>query len=222
MPLDLNILGEGVYTPREVARLVGSTPQDILRWTRGSGPNPPLWNAYYQPLDDSTELSFLDLVELRVVRALRSAGLSMQSIRFAIKYAKERYGIERPLSTAGFRTDGADILINALEDDGEYLSLSKKNPGQKVFSKVVNQSLVDLEYEHNQVVRWRPHFASGVVIDPSRYFGDPLLDEFGISTRVIFEELPAIGSPRKIAELYEIPEDAVRNAIRFEERLDKQ
>ncbi|MCK0168231.1 helix-turn-helix domain-containing protein [Jannaschia sp. S6380] len=221
MPLDINILGEGVYTPREVARLIGSTPQDVLRWTRGSGPNPPLWNAYYQPLDDTTELSFLDLIELRVVKALRAAGLSMQSIRFAINLAKERYGISRPLSTAGFRTDGAEILIDAIENDGEYLSLSKKNPGQKVFSKVVGQSLVDLEYDGDQVARWRPGFASGVVVDPKRYFGDPLLDDFGISTKVISDEFELTGSVQKLSDLYEIPEKAVRNAINFEEALEK-
>jgi hypothetical protein len=52
MALDNKILGLGVYTPREAARLVGTDPQQVLRWTRGSGPNEPLWNAHYQFLDD--------------------------------------------------------------------------------------------------------------------------------------------------------------------------
>jgi len=49
VPLDDSIFGEGIYTPREAARLVGGTPQEVLRWTRGSGTSEPLWNAYYQP-----------------------------------------------------------------------------------------------------------------------------------------------------------------------------
>lgn len=222
MPLDLTILGEGVYSPREAARLIGSTPQEVLRWTRGSGPNEPLWHAYYQAIDDASELSFSDLIELRVVKAFRRAGLSLQSIRFAIGFAQEKFNVERPLSTLGFKTDGEEILTDALEKDGEYVSLSKKNPGQKVFSDIVDQSLVDLEYEDDHVARWRPKFASGVVIDPRRYFGDPLLDEFGISTRKLFEEFVEFDDSSYLARVYEIPEQDIRNAIQFEKTLDQR
>lgn len=222
MPLDLTILGEGVYSPREAARLIGSTPQEVLRWTRGNGPNEPLWNAYYQAIDDASDLSFADLIELRVVKAFRHAGLSLQSIRFAIGFAQDKFDVERPLSTLGFKTDGEEILIDALEKDGEYVSLSKKNAGQKVFSEIVDQSLVDLEYEDDHVARWRPKFASGVVIDPRRYFGDPLLDEFGISTRTLFDEFLEFNDIDYLARVYEIPERDIKNAIYFEETLDKQ
>jgi len=92
MPLDLSILGQGVYTPREVARLIGATPQEIIRWTRGSGPSDPLWKGYYQEIDDSAELSFADLIEVRVVKSLRNAKVSMQAIRFAIQLASGKYG----------------------------------------------------------------------------------------------------------------------------------
>ncbi|MEM9584127.1 MAG: hypothetical protein AAGA08_13535 [Pseudomonadota bacterium] len=221
MALDLTILGEGVYSPREAARLIGSTPREVLRWTRGSGPNEPLWNAYYQAIDDASELSFADLIELRVVKAFRHAGLSLQSIRFAIDFAQEKFNVERPLSSLGFKTDGEEILTDALEKDGEYVSLSKKRAGQKVFSEIVKQSLVDLEYEDNHVARWRPNFASGVVIDPRRYFGDPLLDEFGISTRTLFSEFSEFENVSYLSKIYEIPESSIENAIHFEQALDK-
>ena len=71
MPLDGAILGEGIYIPRQAARLLGATAQDVLRWTRGSGPVDPLWKAHYQFLDDTAEVSFQDLMDLRIVRALR-------------------------------------------------------------------------------------------------------------------------------------------------------
>lgn len=222
MPLDLTILGEGVYSPREAARLIGSTPQEVLRWTRGSGPNEPLWQAYYHQIDDASELSFSDLIELRVVKAFRRAGLSLQSIRFAINFAQEKFEVDRPLSTLGFKTDGEEILTDALEKDGEYVSLSKKRAGQKVFSEIVNQSLVDLEYEDDHVARWRPKFATGVVIDPRRYFGDPLLDDFGISTRTLFNEFLEFKDLSYLARVYEIPKLDVKNAIDFEMTLEEQ
>lgn len=220
MPLDLNILGEGVYTPREVARLIGGTPQEVLRWTRGSGPTDPLWNAYYQQIDDSTELSFADLVELRVVRCFRRANISLQAIRFAINFARDKFNVERPLSSLGFKTDGNEILISALEEDGQLVSLSKKRPGQKVFAEIVKQSLIDLEYEGNRPIRWRPKFAKEVVIDPARFFGDPILEEYGVSTRILAAEMAEFHDEKYLSRIYGIPISSIRNAIEFEHKLD--
>jgi hypothetical protein len=202
VPLDDSILGQGVYTPREAARLVGRTPQQVLRWTRGSGTDEPLWHAHYQFLEDSTEISFLDLIEVRVVSSMRSAGISMQAIRFAIRLAREKYGIDRPLASQKFKTDGRSILMDAVEEDGEYVSLSSKFPGQKVFRDIVDQSLNDLEYQ--------------------RFFGDPLLDEYGISTNILFQEYQSFKDFRYLSSIYEIPIESVKQAISFEVSLNKQ
>lgn len=219
MPLDDSILGQGVYTPREAARLVGRTPQQVLRWTRGSGTDEPLWHAHYQFLEDSTEISFLDLVEVRVVASMRNAGISMQAIRFAMCLAQEKYGIERPLASQNFKTDGRSILMDAIEQDGEYVSLSPKFPGQKVFKDIVDQSLSDLEYEEDLAARWRPAEYRAVVIDPKRFFGDPLLDEFGISTHTIYTEFNEFGDFPYLASIYEIPTYAIKQAVAFERSL---
>ncbi|WP_120501954.1 hypothetical protein [Roseovarius sp. EL26] len=222
MPLDNAILGKGVYTPREAARLVGTSAQQVLRWTRGSGPNEPLWNAHYQFLDDDvTEISFLDLVEVRVVSALRRADISLQSIRFAISFAQEKYDIERPLASQSFKTDGTEILMNAIEDDGEFVSLSKTRPGQKVFREIISQSLNDLEYEDNLAARWRPKSYSSVVIDPKRHFGEPILDKFGVSTSIILEEFNNFKDSKYLSKAYEIPEKFIKASISFEKSLDE-
>lgn len=214
------ILGLGVYTPREAARLVGGTPQQIIRWTRGSGPNDPLWNAQFQFIEDSTEISFLDLIEVRVVRAMRSAGISSQAIRYAISCAQEKFGIDRPLASRNFKTDGNEILMDAIENDGELVSLSKKRPGQKVFKAVVQQSLDDLEYEGDYAAKWRPKSHSAIIIDPKRNFGDPVLDEYGISSNTIYQEFLEFNDAKYLASVYEVPLAAVNSAIRFESGLD--
>jgi uncharacterized protein (DUF433 family) len=219
LPLDASIFGQGIYTPRQAARLVGTTPQEVLRWTRGSGPNDPLWSAYYHELENSTELNFADLIELRVVKAFRRASVSLQSIRFAIDFAQERYGVDRPLVNLEFRTDGTEILMNALELDGEYVSLSKKRAGQKVFAKIVEQSLQDLEYDDGTAARWRPTQHKDIVLDPQRQFGQPILDESGISTELLLRELSEIGDESYLAKIYEIPKHAVKAAVRYEASL---
>lgn len=221
MALDFDILGKGIYSPRQAARLVGGTPQEVLRWTRGSGPIAPLWEAYYQEIEDTTELSFADLIEVRVVRALRRQGISLQAVRYAIAVAQDKYGIERPLSSQDFKTDGAEILMEAVEKDGELVSLSKKRPGQKVFAKIIAPSLRDLEYENGLASKWRPERSKEIVIDPNRLFGEPILENFGISTNTLFREFIEFDDAPYLAKIYELPLRSVKNAIEFEKRLDE-
>lgn len=222
MPLDESIIGLGVYTPREAARLVGTSPQQVLRWTRGSGTDTPLWNAQYQFLDDDvTEISFLDMIEVRVVAAMRRANISLQSIRFAISFAQEKYGLERPLASQAFKTDGTEILMEAVESDGDFVSLSKKRPGQKVFREIIAQSLNDLEYDGETVARWRPHGFDDIIIDPKRFFGDPVLDSYGISTSTLKSEFDEFGDFKYLAGIYEVPEVLVKASVRFEKSLDE-
>lgn len=222
MPLDDSILGQGVYTPREAARLVGTSSQQVLRWTRGSGPNEPLWPAHYQFIDeDVTDISFLDLIEVRVVTALRRKNISLQAIRFAIECAKDKYGISRPLASQSFQTDGDEILMEAIEGESDLVSLSKKRPGQKVFKEIIFQSLSDLEYEDEIAARWRPRGFSEVIIDPGRQFGDPILDSFGISTSIIYKEYNEFKDLKYLSEIYEIPQKVLKTCISFESKLDK-
>jgi uncharacterized protein (DUF433 family) len=221
MALDGPIFGEGIYAPREAARLIGATAQDVLRWTRGSGPNEPIWRAHYQFLDDSTEISFLDLIELRAVRALRLNNISMQAIRYAIAFAKKEFQIDRPLSAVAFKTDGPEILMDAVEKDGELVSLAKTRAGQKVFRKIVDQSVSGLEYEDTRLVRWRPDMAKHVVIDPGRAFGAPLVDEAGISTQVLYREWDRTRDFKYVSRLYEIDDHLVKDAVHYEDRLSQ-
>lgn len=221
MPLDDAILGKGVYTPREAARLVGTSPQQVVRWTRGSGPTEPLWNAHYQFLDDDvTEISFLDLIEVRVVTALRRANISLQAIRFAIDFAKRKYSIERPLASQSFKTDGSEILMEAIENDGQFVSLSKKQPGQKVFREIIFQSLNDLEYEDELAARWRPRKYSKIIIDPERHFGEPILDLYGVSSRLIYDEFNIFQDYHYLSNIYEIPINQLKVCVQFERSLD--
>jgi uncharacterized protein (DUF433 family) len=171
--------------------------------------------------DDTTEISFADLVEVRVVLAMRRANIPLQSIRFAISFAERKYGIERPLASQSFKTDGTEILMEAIEQDGEFVSLSKKRPGQKVFREIISQSLNDLEYEDDRVARWRPRGHPRVVIDPSRSFGDPLLDSYGISTGIIYREFQKFKDASYLSKIYEIPLVDIKESIKFETSLDE-
>ncbi|PCH95005.1 MAG: DUF433 domain-containing protein [Rhodobacteraceae bacterium] len=220
MSVKTQILGSGIYTAREAARLAHTNTVSVLRWTRGSGPTAPLWNSYYSELDDSREISFLDLMEVRVVVAFRNKGLSLQSIRFAIELAQKKFNIDRPLSSATFNTDGTEIFMEALEYETGLFSMDKRSAGQKVFKEVIGQSLLDLEYEGIRPVRWKPRKNKHVVIDPTRAFGDPILSEYGVSTKTLADEYKLFSDYKYLSNIYEIPIKQIKDAINFEERLD--
>ncbi|PHQ86257.1 MAG: hypothetical protein COB65_01370 [Thalassobium sp.] len=152
---------------------------------------------------------------------MRNAGISLQAIRFAISLAQEKFGIDKPLSSREFKTDGSQILMHAIENDGELVSLSKKYPGQKVFAKIVLPSLKNLEYDDGHVARWRPAQTKDIVIDPKRLFGAPVLDDFGVSTSMLFEEHKDYGDIGYLSRVYEIPRKLILHAIRYEQALDE-
>lgn len=220
MPLDGAILGEGIYQPSEAARLIGVKAQDVLRWTRGTAQIQPIWKAHYQFIDDTTEISFADLVELRVVRSLRSKGISLQAIRFAVDLAQSAFGIDRPLSSVAFKNDGREILMDAIEKDGQLVSLSKNRPTQKVFKQIISQSVSGLEYDGKTLQRWRPTIARHVVIDPQRAFGTPVIDKVGISTKVIFREWERFKNYKTVSQIYEVDETLVKDAVQYEDKLN--
>ena len=57
--------------------------------------------------------SFLDVVELRTVQALRDDGISLQKIRKAVAFLRGKLSMtERPLANLKFITDGVSIFVN--------------------------------------------------------------------------------------------------------------
>jgi uncharacterized protein (DUF433 family) len=202
--------------------------QTIARWVRGYdfGPagelrhSPPLWVPDYVNENDQIELSFRDLIELRFVKAFRDIGLSLPTIRECFKRAVEEIQDERPFSTRRFRTDGKSIFLDITNNlpDGELIDLRRR---QHVFRTVVEPSLKDLEFDASVVTRWFPlgMRRKSVVLDPTRAFGRPIVARVGVPTEVLVDAIKTEGSAERVAALYEVRVDEIRDARQFEERL---
>ena len=210
------VIGHGVYPLRRAAALIGTTPAKLRRWTRGTSKSDPLFTARYRGLD-TTELSFIDLVEARVVNALRAEGISLQAIRTAIEIAKDLFGEDRPFASSRFRTDGAEVFLE-LERDGSLHRLSRRMPGQGVFPSVVGPTLKDIDYGDGRAQRWTPAGHPTVVIDPARAFGRSIIATTGVPTETL-----AASAARHGIELtaldFEVDEADVAAAVAFEEPL---
>src|SRR3546814_7864286 len=66
---------------------------------------PPLWRAQYDADQDGLLLGFRDLVEARIVHALRKSRIGLPTIRLCIDRAKEQLGAAHPFSTKAFQSE---------------------------------------------------------------------------------------------------------------------
>jgi uncharacterized protein (DUF433 family) len=220
----------GIYTVPDASRLTGVPRARIRRWLKGYAFNHkgarrqsgPLWCAQLAPLDDSLAIGFLDLMEIRFVDAFVKAGLPLAKIRKAAGRAAELVGSEHPFSTRKFKTDGSRIfaeLWHRERGDKSVLDLDRDQFG--IYDFIVPSLLEGVEFdEEGQAARWHPESGAPlIVIDPRRQFGQPLVEDGGVQTSVLVEAWKAEGSVDAVARWFEIPREAVEQALKFELRL---
>lgn len=215
--------GIGVYTAPEAARMVGMQTATLRRWLAGYAHEgqveQALWRPQYADTGDGMFLGFRDLIEARIVNALREKRIGLQTIRRCIERARKIVGDERPFSTREFKTDGKTIFLEITRDieDPEFIDLRKS---QGVFKSVVAPSLQDLEFGPNGAERWwLLHGKKTIVADPARSFGQPILHEYGIPTARIVQIVEAEGSVERAAKVYEIKPRILRDALDYEESI---
>lgn len=222
---DSNLVGIGLYTPAEAARLVNVPAPKIARWLRGHNVKAAHYDALWTPQvnlgDGHIYLGFRDLMEVRVADAFLKHGLSAVKIRRAIEVARDLIGDDHPLSTDRFRTDGRTIFLDISREDGDsrLIDILKS---QYAFRDVIAPSLRNIEFEEGIPSRWWPlGKAARIVVDPRRSFGRPIEADSGVPAAVLAGAATAEGSPEAAARLWAVTPAAVRRAIAFQRSFDR-
>lgn len=226
----MKLIGVGLYTFQEAAKLIDASAQELRRWlngglynaqdSEGRVSNEPLWQT--ELLESEIQgISFHDLLEVRFVKAFRKHGVSLQTIRLASRNARELFDHPYPFTCKRFRTDGRSIFADALAESGEteLLDMGKR---QYAFSKIIESSLYHgIEFGNDELAsRWYPMPRSKVVVlDPTIAFGKPIVANEGIRTSILYDAFQVEQSKPYVAKIYDVPIAAVEAAIRFEERL---
>lgn len=224
---DTSLVGLGLYTPAEAARLIKVPAAKLTRWLKGHGSGnriyAPLWRGQVSLGDDKLYLGFLDLVQSRMAAAFIDAGLSPQKVRRALVLARELIEHDHPFATSRFRTDGRTLLLEALsddEDDRPLVDLFKR--GQYVMHKVIEPSLKGIDFDTDIAARWWPKGrASDIVLDPTRQFGQPIIESVGVPTSILNATAEAEGSVVRAAQLFRVSPAVVQRAIDFERGFDQ-
>jgi uncharacterized protein (DUF433 family)/hemin uptake protein HemP len=165
-------------------------------------------------------LSFLNLVEAHVLRALRTEhDVSLAGIREALQTAEMRLGVQRILLSDQLLTSAGELFI---EHYGELISLSRS--GQFAMKKMLQAYLRRVVWDDKHIpVRLFPFLrdtetagSSPIVIDPRKSFGRPTVTGSGVTTHVIIDRIDAGETVEELARDYDISPAYVEAAILFE------
>ena len=211
-------LTSGTYTLADAARYTAAHYNTTRRWLRSRA------SLYAQTTHQaencvSTPVSFLELVELKLVRDLREAGLSLQKIRLARERMCEDFGWDYPLAQGQLLTDGRDIFVRIADTigDAQLLEIFRS---QYYHKQVLLPFLKQLDYQGTTGVatRWRP--GENISIDPFVHMGRPVVSATGVATSVVYDAWVAHErETAMVADLFGLENAQVLSAVQYETAL---
>jgi DNA-binding transcriptional MerR regulator len=129
------------YRAPQVCGLVGITYRQLDYWARTRLITPSIQSA--QGSGTQRRYSFTDIVQLKVVKRLLDAGMSLKKIRSAMEILREQLASNNPLDDVTLLSDGATIF--AAHSADEVVDVFQR--GQGVFGIAVGPVQEELEGE---------------------------------------------------------------------------
>jgi len=131
------------FNSRSAAKIAGIRVRQLDYWDRTHLIKPSVREA--SGYGSVRLYSFNDLVQLKVVKALRDKGISLQKIRKALGYLRKNMPeAQRPLAEMRFLTDGETIFV-ITKDEKRVIDALKS--GQVVFSIALGEIVEELKGE---------------------------------------------------------------------------
>ncbi len=120
-----------------------------------------------------------------------------------------------------FYTDGRTILARIAKesDSPELIDLVRK---QFQLDDIVLPTLYEcLDFDHYEIAeRWWPNGkTAGIVVDPNRNFGKPIINDINVSTQLIVDLHESGHSIEDIIDWYDIDYKYIEIALNFEKRI---
>ena len=183
------LFGVGLYAISQASRLLNMAPTRLTQWffSYSETRTPTLHEAKF-PSSHGRILTFQELMEARSVLRFNEAGVTMRSISKTNTALKKFLKIPYPLTSKKLVTDGRKIFLDDPENNRSLdILMSQEN-----FRNVILQTFKDIDFEDDFPRFWWPvGKKQGIVLDPERCFGKPILDEIRLPTETIYEQTKA-------------------------------
>jgi uncharacterized protein (DUF433 family) len=218
------ILGNGVYSLPEAARLTSLRTQRVREWFLGR-PNEErrkaVFRSDYQSIRGDQAVSFHDLIELFVAGQMRNHGVSLQSLRKVHAQLKHDLKTRHPFCRREIMSDGRRVFTLGLDKQGKREMIDVLNR-QRVFAEILLPFLRRIAYDEATQIARKWMIADLVVIDPTICFGKPIVEPIGIATAVLAAAYQANDQNTEIvANWYKVHPSHVLAAVNFEKSLEK-
>ena len=204
------------YRVSDAAKYADIHHNTIYAWERTASPDAPR-RAPRAPL------SYLELIEVAFVAFFKDMGVPLRRIRQAHDQIACDVETAYPFTSLWFKTERpyCRLLIEQDVPESPIWSarvVSHESNGRYSQDERIADWFSRFDYEYEVAVRWRlKGDSSQVVIDPRVSFGAPTAA--GIPTRVIAGRHEAGETPAEIASDFVISENAVLDALHFENPL---
>ena len=212
---------EGIYEIPEAARyLKGSleltmpytvTSSKLIHWIRRGLASPELVEVSGRQL----LITFEDLISMRIIVALRAAGVSFPKIYKAEKWLRQITGHDRPFATELLWTEHSDVFTElksrliAASRSGQYAMEIIRNYLIPVHGLIFNERKV--------AQSWEP--STGILLHPQIQFGASCIKGTGIPTRTLWAMVRGGDPIEMVAHWYKLNEHEIQEAIRWEDIL---
>jgi uncharacterized protein (DUF433 family) len=219
-----DIRNQAAYGSAEAARYLRLPAATLRTWFVGrvypradaqATFHPLIKPANAQPL----QLSFYNLVEAHVLRALRTEhGVALGELRTAIGYAQKKLQLQRLLLSPELRTHAGQVFLDRYL---ELINLSAS--GQLAMRKMFEDHLARVEWDqwHFPVRLYpypdatQPAAQRSIAIDPHVAFGRPAVQRAGVSTAAIADRIDAGETLQALAEDYDLSRDEIEQAVLY-------
>lgn len=223
------LLGRGIYSISRAALLAGVSSGNARRWVLGySTPTGETHSGVIAPdlpsMDHHVSLSFLNLVELKLLARFKNEGLSLQKVRKAVEYLQTMHDVAHPLAWSKLSTDGRDVFVWVERGHGDdvVIQATGRRIGNCVIEKVVQPYFHDIDFsrETNLAERWFPAGRDvPIVVDPRVSFGEPVVEGTRIGTGLLYDRITAGDDIEMVAHWYSLQAEEVEEARKFEANL---
>jgi len=213
------MLGTGIYTIPDIAMILGLPYPKINRWVKS------FWDdkfgkkygaKYSWNVDLTKAVNFHTLIEIYTFYQLSQSGVISKEIINAHDILSHDYHTAYPFANR-------DVL-NSLRSDGKNVLFEKENGliysvdvHKQTYLNFIKDFYKILDFGNDLLVSriWPLGKEKAVVCDPHHQFGQPVISGTNINVEAL-NELYKAGEPEWfIADLYNLDESKVKDAITF-------
>jgi DNA-binding transcriptional MerR regulator len=144
------------YRAPQVCNLVGITYRQLDYWARTDLITPSLQRATGS--GSQRLYTFSDVVQLKVIKRLLDAGMSLKKIRQAVEILREQMESDRPLADVTLLSDGQTIY--AAHSEEEVVDVFRR--GQGVFGIAIGPVETEVQGDIHQLYPEQQEYAGAI------------------------------------------------------------